>query len=197
MFTKPLEVVMKNLLIALVVLSSLVSCGKKNVAGATTAVNGLTSPMVASTAVESDFITRVNGNQFGTGNYQGMRFTDAIAHGSNPQYQYANYTAPAAVSPNCHSAWVFQVCNSSSSSSYQAPVLGRKIDTLSVATVTKQNEIIAIYNSKAQVFTNGNSFKIITTDNKTYFFDTTLPIQANPTQSYNANGSGEYLINVI
>jgi hypothetical protein len=192
-----MEVVMKNLLFALVILGSLVSCGKNNVAGAP-AVTGLTNPLTAATPIESDFITKVNANQFGTGPYSAYQsFAQALYQGANPTYTYAAYTAAAvaATAPNCHTAWIFNVCSSStSSSSYQTPTVARVLANAAVGVVAQQNIIIGIYNRKAQIFTDGSGmYKVITTDNKTYFFDTKLPIQANPTQTYNADGTGEYL----
>lgn len=196
---------MKNLLIALVVLSSLVACGKKNTVGGTTGVVGLTNPITAPTAVETDFLTRVNGNQFGInmyvgfGSYYGQSMANAISHGANPIYIYANYAAPTVIAPNCHNAWIFRVCNTSTSSgSYQQVTESRRITNSDVNLTNKQNEIIGIFNRKSRVESNGiGGYRILTTDNKTYYFDITLPIQANPTQTYNADGSGEFIMNVL
>lgn len=191
-----MEVVMKNLLIALVILSSLVSCGKKNTVGGTVSS---TSPMVASTPIETDFINKVNGNQFGTGRVNAYEtFTQAIAKGYNPKFQYANYAAPQVVQPDCHTAWIFRVCSSSSTSGgFQAVTVAREVSNSSITVAAAQAKIVEIYSRKSQVEVNGTLFRIRTTDNKTYYFETSLPIQANPTQSYNADGSGEWMFNVL
>jgi len=189
---------MKKLLLALVILSTLVSCGKKNTVGTVTN-SGIINAISASTQVESDFLTRVNGNQFAVNaTYYGEPLAQAIARGANPQYRYANVAAPQAGTQNCHTVLViFTACGGYSSTSMQTLTITRTVSHTSLSVVDQQNKLISIFNKKQSVSFDGRYFRIFTNDNKTYYFDTALAIQAQPTSTYNADGSGEVFFNVI
>lgn len=189
---------MKNLLIALVILSSLVSCGKKNTVGGAPVASA--SAMVGSTAIETDFINKVNGNLFGTGysSVYNETYAQAISKGANPKLTYANYAAPAAsAAPTPHCILGGLLCGSVSTSSttFITPTI-TSVNTLSITVVEKQSAISAIFAKKSRVEQYGPTvFGVLTNDNATYYFDTTMPIQANPVRTYNADRSMVTLIN--
>lgn len=192
---------MKNLLIALVILSSLVSCGKKNVAGpvgsATSAISVGNLP-VQSQQVASQLGSIVTNNQFGLGQATYYEtWNQYVAHAPNTTYNYGSIAA-AQSNNNCHTvATIFYVCSSSSTTTPTTTSITRSVVHSSVALVTKQNEIIGIINRTNMIQAAGNGvFYILTTDNSTYVIDTKLPMQANPVQVRSAAGAGETLISV-
>jgi hypothetical protein len=196
-----MEVVMKKLLIALVILSSLVSCGKKNVAGNTgslTSAISIGNLPVQSQQVASQLGSIVTNNQFGVGQATYYEtWNQYVAHAPNTTYNYGTMAA-AQNNSGCHTvATIFYVCSSSSSSSPSTTAISRSVVHSSVNVLDKQNAIIAIINRTNYIQSAGNGvFYIVTTDNATHVIDTKLPIQANPVQTSSANATGETLINV-
>jgi hypothetical protein len=208
MFTKPLEVVMKNLLIALVVLSSLVSCGKKNVAGPTTAVNGLNGLTVTGTT-ELQLGSMIDNDQFGTGltyvnGYQ-ESFKQLITNSPNVTFNYSNIVSTNSTptsNNNSHCIGTFYgVCMGtlytqaswSSSSTIANTTVSRSVVGSSVNIIDKKNALKAILNARVgTIQQNGTIYTISTSDSRRYMIDTSLPLQANPAETKDAQGNGDY-----
>lgn len=195
---------MKNLLIALVILSSLVSCGKKNTVGGTASapanvVNGLT----VTGTVETQLSGIIDTNEFGLGkiNYY-TTWKQHVAQAPNTTYSYGSMAPLAAANTNtgCDSFFdcilpTFTFTWSSSFSTSNVTVT-RTVVHSSVNLVTKQNELKAILNKRnyIQEFLPG-VYRIMTTDNIVYIFDRNYPIEANPVQNQTTT-SGDTIVNI-
>jgi hypothetical protein len=189
---------MKNLLIALVVLSSLVSCGKNSVGAPISA----TSPLTVTGVTETMLGTMIDNNQFGTGTmyvngYQ-ENFQQLITNMPNIKYNYSSIAASTNANSNSNClGTIGGVCflgySTSWSGSNVAPVAAsRVVVNSSVDLQTKKNALKAIINLRIGVQQNGTAYIITTTDMKRYIIDTALPIQANPAETRDAQGNGEY-----
>jgi hypothetical protein len=199
---KPREVVMKKLLLALIILSTLVSCGKKNTVGTTassTSAITITNLPVASQAVASALGTLITNNSFGNGQATYYEtYAQYVAHAPNTTYKYGAMTSSGSGS-NCHTVWsIFTYCTSGTTSTSTATVT-RSVIHSAVDLVTKQNELIAIVNKTNQIQQDNymiGVYYILTTDNIRYTIDARLPMQANPVQTQQATGTGETLVGI-
>jgi len=72
---------MKKLIVTLMVLTALVSCGKTNAVG-NSSVFG-TSPITVGGSTETQLGSMIDNNQFGTGSYYYDTFAGAIAKGAS------------------------------------------------------------------------------------------------------------------
>ncbi len=171
---------MKKILIALLVLTTVFSCGKKNTVSnngsSTSGLNG----NVAGT-VEVSLATQINNNQFGTGYASyGLTWSQAIANQPNITY-YFYKSGLSTVS--CETKWtIFKICstNSGGSSSFSRSVVNSSVNIDS-----KKSELINIINSRTSIQNSGTVYYIMTSDSKQYIIDTAKPIQANPVQVMN------------
>jgi hypothetical protein len=203
-----MEVVMKKIFMALVILSSLVSCGKSNTVGDPAVVSASASAITITTLpagsqqIANQLGTIVNNNQFGTGivytytNPYGELFSQYVTHAPNTTYSYGAL-ATAAQTSNCKTvAYIFTYCSTGlTTTSNTSVAVTRTVIHSAVDLTAKQNEIIAIINKTNQIVQLGNGvYQILTTDNINYFIDTKYPIQANPVQTQQATGTGEVLI---
>ncbi|MBC7540542.1 MAG: hypothetical protein H7281_17085 [Bacteriovorax sp.] len=189
---------MKKFIVALMVLTSLVSCGKNN----SVSSNGLsTSPLTVSGAVESQLGSIIDNSQFGTGAATYYEtWNQYVAHMPNVNYVYGTVT-PQAANSNCTTSGgfiKFTWCSSSSSSSTSTnAVVTRRVVHSAVDLLTKRNELKAIINRRASLnqdaYTAG-VYHIITTDNQYYVIDTRYPLQANPVYIQTTSTTAEKLI---
>jgi hypothetical protein len=196
-----MEVVMKNLLIALVVLSSLVSCGKNSVGKTAAGYSALsvTGP------TETQLATIVANNQFGT-RYSytyNETFAQAIAQGANPSYSYVainSYSSAAKTTPpGCHWASIILICNNFSNNyatGGQTGLARGPIANNSLSVVGQQNLIMNLINSRTSIYQGQmpGTFYITTVAGTQYVIDTNYPIQANPVQTITSAGTGEYIV---
>jgi hypothetical protein len=179
---------MKKLIVFLMVLASLVSCGKSNSVGSSSIYG--TSPITVPGQTAGDLGTRIDTNQFGTGlatYYE--TWAQLITHMPNVTYEYGNVSS----TNGCKVVWkIFTVCSYSSSSSI--PVT-RTVINSSVDVIAKKNELKAIINRSSSVYQSGSTtFYIYMPDNTGYIIDTAYPLQANPVLMQKADGSGERFI---
>jgi hypothetical protein len=189
---------MKKLIVALMVFTSLVSCGKNN----SVSSNSLsTSPLTVSGAVESQLGSLIDNSSFGTGKATYYEtWTQYIAHMPNVNYVYGN-VVPQAANSNCTTSGgfiKFTWCSgSSSSTSTSTAVATRRVVNSSVDILAKRNELKAIINRRASLnqdnYTAG-VYHIITTDNQYYVIDTRYPLQANPVYSQTSSTNAETII---
>jgi hypothetical protein len=192
---------MNKLIVALMVLTSLASCGKNNTVG----TNGLsTSPLTVTGQVETSLSSIIDNDQFGTGviyvsGYQ-ESFKQLIAAGANPTYKYSSAANTSTTSSAPHCATIGGVpilCASvtgwSSTSTVNTAQIIITVQNSSVDLLTKKNELKAILNKRLGVTQYSYTiFAITTNDFKTYTIDTALPIQANPVQTIDAQGNRDY-----
>lgn len=171
---------MKKLLLSLMVLASLVSCGKDNKvsSGSSTSTITVTNPVVTNSSVAQTLIAQINNPSTGFGN-------GVIQSGSTQQ---------------CETKWggFLQYCYSSSSNSttttWNAVVASKpnlvyiysnyeQVTHSAVVVATKQNELLSLLNSATNItvqgMTGGNVYYIYVSGG-VYVVDTRYPIQANP-----------------
>jgi hypothetical protein len=206
---KPMEVVMKKLLIALVILSSLVSCGKKNVAGST---SSLTSAITLNDSVAQNLGSQIDNSAttFGAGQagYSGMTWNQVLAGtyyqpAKNLTYQYV--TSAAQTANNCveKTGWFgikYWDC-SPGSNNVSNPTITRTVVNNTVDLAVKRSELKAIINSATAGSLINSNNTIYTIRNAStgivYTIDLRYPMQANPTSVQQANGQTEYFYMAI
>jgi hypothetical protein len=182
---------MRKLLLSLMVLATLASCGKDN------AVNGgantiVTNPVVTGNTSAQDLVNKINNPStgFGTG----------------------RLVVNNASTPNCKEKWIFTYCTTSSSSANQTTTtwnalassrsltyqfayfnggLSKSYSHSSVVVATKQKELTDLLNSATNIYVSGTTYTIMVS-NTQYIIDTQYPIQANPIRT-----SNDYLYNAI
>lgn len=192
---------MKKLIVALMVLSTLASCGKDNkVASATTAATSpITTPVTTADQVGVALGQKIDSytTQFG---FAQVNYYTTIGQLANQGYSITySYTkdSSSVSNPDCEKKWIFTICSSSSSSSNITANVSRTVQNTGVNVTTKINELKAIINAKHAAYpiqVNGYSYWIKTSDNKEYIIDTRMPIQANPVGIYDpATNSKEYM----
>lgn len=178
---------MKKLLVSLVVLATIFSCGKKNTVSGNS-VSGLSSSV--SGATETSLASQINNNQFGTGYATyGLTWAQLISNQPNLTYYYAS-SGLSTVS--CETKWtIFKICSTSSSSS--SSNITRQVTNSSVDLNSKKSELINIINARTSIQNSGTVYYIITNNAKQYIIDTAKPLQANPVQVQdNATSKVEY-----
>lgn len=198
----PLGGRMKRLLMPLMVLAMLVSCGKDNqVSSAGTSVF---NPITTTVQGASDLGSKVDNytTQFGTqqilyyGNYQ--TYGTLANTGLNIVYRYSK-SAAAASGSNCTVKWsIFYVCSSSSTTTTSSVAESRKVYNNSVDITSKANELKAIINRAnplIPITALGTSYRVQTLDGFQYIIDTRYPLQANPIGISSSAGT-EYLYNI-
>lgn len=180
---------MKKLLLALLVVSSLVSCGKNNsVSSGTTS----SSPLTVTGAVESQLGSIIDNNQFGGGQASYYEtWNQVITNMPNISYKYGSVSSTS--NSSCRTvAYVFQICGSTSySSSGSTATVTRSVIHSSVDLATKKNELKAIINARSYMQASGSSFYIRTSDGRGFVIDTRYPMQANPVSVQQTNGTAE------
>ena len=174
---------MKKLLLSLIVLASIFSCGKSNSVSSAggAATSGLSSTITGTTEV--DLATKINNNTFGTG-YASSYLTWAQLIANQPNVTYYFYKSTAS-SSSCSTKWsIFYVCTSGSSST---ATYSRSVVNSSVDLATKKSELINIINKRSSIQSNGTVYYIYTTDSLYYIIDTSKPLQVNPVQTQSSS----------
>lgn len=184
---------MKKFLLALMVLASLVSCGKNNQV-ASTAVTGIavTNPVIVNNSAAQALLAMIESpaTGFGTGIVSntssnqtcGVKwgiFTYCYSGGSTSNQSSMTWNSLLASNPNL----VFQYSS------------GRTVRNLDVAVATKQAELRAILNSATNIQMNGTAY-YVTVPGAQYVIDTRYSIQINPAGTANQNGS-EYFVQAL
>lgn len=190
---------MKNFIVALMVLTSMVSCGKKNAVGS----NGfLSNPITVSTQGAAALGSQIDNysSQFGTmpvlyyGNQQTLG--TLVNTGINIYFKYTKSTSSGS-GTSCSTKWgIFYVCTYTSTSSPSSFINSRDpVASNSVNVTEKMNQLKAIINSSNPLIAitgYGTAHMITTMDGKKYIIDTAYPIQANPIAIMDSTGT-EYL----
>lgn len=141
---------MKKLLLGLVVLASLVSCGKDNKVSSTASSLTVTNPLVTNNSSATDLVSRINSytSGFGEGYISNSGTTWNALTASRPTlvYQYST---------------------------------GRTVRHSDVVIATKQSELISLLNSATSIQVSGTLY-YIQVSGAYYVIDIRYPIQANP-----------------
>lgn len=161
---------MKKLLLAILVVSSLVSCGKNNSTNTGAVANTLATSPISTINSNPSFQTLANAVLANSFNAQYSNYYT--------EYRFGNTTNTCVTKDG----W-FGIDYQSCSTSISNPVT---VIHGQVVIATKQAEINAIL-AKSVVFqaVSGTYFVVRTTDNYTYHIRTDYPIQANPVYSLN------------
>lgn len=198
---------MKTLFLSLLVVASLVSCGKDNKVESSAQAGPTTSPITATVAGASALGSKIDNytTQFGTGSitYYGypQTYGGLVNQAMNLVYRYTKASAAASASgSNCQLKWsIIYVCSySNTTTNFSSVTESRKVYNNSVDVLSKQNELKAIINSANPLLpieNNGYSYKITTKEGKQFVIDTRYPIQANPIGIKDSAGT-EYLFNI-
>jgi hypothetical protein len=202
---------MKKLIVALMLVTTVISCGKDNkvASGANSSANDTSAITISDNGgIQLGKMIDSYAAEFGSGTtyvnpYIGWKtWREVIALTSNLTYKYTKASYVTNSNDNCDEKWGFiQVCtykNSYDSSS--APTFSRSVNHAGVSVSAKQAELRDIINRASSLYpiqVVGTTYYIRTTDGYRYAIDTRLPIQANPTgiQKPN-NGETEYLYGV-
>ena len=190
---------MKKFLLSLMVLASLVSCGKDN--KVSSAATSAFSPITTSVQGASELGSKIDNysTQFGLGQvyYYGTTQTWGALANNNLPIVYRYTKSATANNSNCEKKWgIFWVCSTSSSSG--SATESRSVVNSSVNVTEKANQLKAIINSQnvlIPIVPQGTSYRIQSTDGKQYIIDTRYPIQANPIGISDSTGT-EYMFNI-
>ncbi len=195
---------MKKLIVALVVLTTLVSCGKANkIDGVAVGINGITvdDTQGVSLGQKIDNYT----TQFGHGQvmYYGYPQTWGFLVNSGLALKFKYTESTSTTSGNgqtCEKKWgIFYVCTYTTSSSTLTTLpISRTVLSNGVNVASKIAELKDIINRKNPVIpvqVSGTSYYIKTTDGRDHVIDTRYPLQANPIGVKTAEKT-EYLFNI-
>jgi hypothetical protein len=198
---------MKTLLLSLLVVSTLVACGKKNEVSSNANASA-SNPITVSVQYATDIGSKIDNytTQFGVGQlyYYGypQTYQALVNSGLDLKYRYTkSATTSTGSGSNCELKWsIFYVCSysNSSSSSTSAAAESRRVANNSVDVLSKQNELKAIINNVNPLIpiqTSGSMYMITTRDSKKYIIDTRYPLQSNPIGISDSSGT-EYLYNI-
>ena len=197
---------MKTLLLSLLIISTLVACGKKNEVSSTGNASA-SNPITVSVQYASDIGSKIDNytTQFGVGQvmYYGypQTYQALVNTGLDLKYRYTKSTTTASgAGANCERKWsIFYVCSySNTSTSGYGAQESRKVANNSVDILSKQNELKAIVNNVNPLIpiqTSGSMYMITTRDSKQYIIDTRYPLQSNPIGVSDTSGT-EYLYNI-
>ena len=194
---------MKKFILALMVVATIVSCGKNGGNNVASGTAGVTNPITVTVAGATDLGSRIDNytTYFGTGytfiGGNSYQWNQIIYQTPNISYKYTKATS-AASNSNCTTKWsIFYFCSSSSSASTSSLKVSNSIIHSSIDVLAKQNELKGYINRANPYYaiqTSGTLSYIRTTDNMLYVIDTSVPLQANPVSVQQANGQVEYLL---
>lgn len=193
---------MKKLLLSLMVLASLASCGKNNEVSSGAGVGSSAITLNDSVAQQLGSYIDNSATMFGNSpaGYTGLTWNQILAGtyyqpAKNLTYKYAITTAQTP-SSNCEVKWsIFYVCSSSSSTNTGSVTVSRSVLHSDVNVEVKRNDLKGIINSAAAgTIQFQNSVYCIrnASTGVMYTIDLRLPLQANPSAIQQTNGQVEY-----
>lgn len=206
---------MKKLLLSLMVLATLASCGKDNKVASTAASTTSTSPIQVTTADQNGISLgqKIDNHttQFGVGVVQLNYYTRAtynqiIADSGSMRFHYTKSTQSVSGNgQNCEKKWgIFYICSSSYSSSTstsvtesRSPFYSELVNNPGVdAKIAELKDIINNASTLYPIETDGYSYRIRTKNGKQYIINTLAPLLANPTGVMDTSGAVEYLYKI-
>jgi hypothetical protein len=176
-----LEDLMKNLIIGLLLLATVISCGKKN--SVSTNVSS-PAPITVSGTTEISVGNIIDSNQFGTGTVYVYNIPENwnqyISQMPNVTYQYGKVS--------CGSSFCYTFFGKSN----VTKTVTRTVVNSSVNVETKKNELKALINSRLRMQQiSSTAYQIVTTNGSIYIIDTFFPVQANPVYFQDVSGHVE------
>lgn len=183
---------MKKLLLSLMVLATLVSCGKDNkVSSGSAAVTPVTNPLTNSNPYAQELITRINNPGAGFG--EGLVLTSSSGSSNQTcgtKWGFINYCYGSSGGGNyavtAGMTWNQLVAQRPNLAYYY--YLSQPVAHSSVNIATKQAQLTQLLNSATAIQVSGTLY-YIQVANAIYVVDTRYPIQANP--SALKTGQGE------
>jgi hypothetical protein len=178
---------MKKLLLSLMVLATLASCGKDNKVDTASSTSS-TSSITLDDATAKQLATVIDNSTtyFAARPYANYRlgYVTSIAQTTNTGNNCEEKTGWFGVK--------YYVCKSSSSSTAVTPT--SYVAVSSVVLETKKGELRAIVNrsSAGAIYYSGYAYTVKTTDGNLYTIDTRYPIEANPVVVQTAAGQITY-----
>ena len=188
---------MKKLLLSLMVLATLVSCGKDNKvssAGVTTSPVTVTNPLVTGSAQAQELITRINNPAAGFG--EGLLYTGSSNQTCGTKWGFINYCYGSSGSNYATTGLTWNALAVQQPNIRYYYSRGTIVTHSSVNIATKQAELIALLNSAVSIQVSGTLYYIQISSGVYYVVDTRYPIQANPSAVANSNGV-EYFVQAI
>lgn len=183
---------MKKLLLALMVMATLASCGKNNKVDSNGAIgfNGtVTNPLVTNNSQAQALVSMIsNPSSFGQGAISTGNQNCSSKWGGFLTYCYSSSGGGSSITWN-------QLVANNPSIVYRYSN-GTTVRHSDVNLVNKQNELASILNSATAVQISG-SIAYVTVGSTYYVIDVRYPIQANPSAASQYNGQGYYLVDAI
>jgi hypothetical protein len=177
------EDVMKKLLLSLMVLATLASCGKDNKvsSGSSTDLLNVSNPLVTNNPYAQELVTRINNPAAGFGGGLVLTSSGSSNQTCGTKWGFINYCYGSSGSANyavtAGMTWnqlVAQRPNLAYYFVYSQPVVHSSINI-----ATKQAQLIQLLNSASNIQVSGTLY-YITVSGAYYVIDTRYPIQANP-----------------
>jgi hypothetical protein len=190
---------MRNLLLSILVLASLVSCGKDKGANVLTGASNNAINIADATGVQLGGLIDTSETSFGFAQIGTGNWNQAVAF--YPYYSFKYVTTSEASNSNCvqHGGFFkFYTCTYTSGSTSTNVTFSRVVPASSIVLAAKRAELKAIINSAIVPYgiqTLGSRYIIRTTIGVIYTIDTSYPIQANPVSVTQTNGQQEYFYN--
>lgn len=199
---------MKKLLLSLMVLATLASCGKDNKVASTAATTTANPAVTISDQSGVSLGQKIDNytTQFGLGQYRVDYYTvytyqQIVSMNVPMNYHYTKSTSSTTSNgQTCEKKWgIFYVCSYTSSSNTASSLTdSRVVLNANVDVASKIAQLKAIINDANPLYpiqTNGYTYYIRTRDGKHYAIDTRYPIQAQPIGISDSSGT-EYLYNI-
>jgi len=183
---------MKKLLLALMVLATLASCGKDNKVSSTTA-NGLTvtNPIVTGSTTAQSLINMINSpTSFG----QGQVVSSGSQQNCGTKWGFIYYcTTSSSGGTSTGKTWAQAIAeNPGVTFQYSS---GRTVRNIDINITTKQQELINLLNAATNIQSNGPIY-YVTTASGQYVIDTRYVIQVNPSATI-SSGVNEYFMQAL
>ena len=185
---------MKKLILSLMVLASLVSCGKNNSVGspAGASTGGISNPIIVNNPTAQALLVLINNPYTGFG--QGMTSQSSSNQDCGTTlFGLIHYCTYGGAATQSGVTWN-SLLTSNPNLTYQYSS-GRTVRNSDVTIGSKQDQLRAILNSATNIQTNGQAYFIMVSGTQ-YLIDARLPIQANPIGTASQIGS-EYFVRAI
>ncbi|MEA9355204.1 hypothetical protein SHI21_03285 [Bacteriovorax sp. PP10] len=170
---------MKKLLLSLMVLATLASCGKDNkVSSGSTSLVNVSNPLVTSNPYAQELVTRINNPAAGFG--EGLIYSSASSNQTcGTKWGFINYCYGSSGSTSTTTGLTWNALAAQRPTVVYQYSTGRTVRHSDVSIATKQAELIALLNSASNIQVAGTLY-YIQVSGAYYVIDTRYPIQANP-----------------
>lgn len=175
------EDVMKKLLLSLMVLATLASCGKDNKVSSGSSTTNISNPLVTSNPYAQELVTRINNPSAGFGGGVVLTSTGSSNQTCGTKWGFINYCYGSSSAGNyavsAGMTWNQLAAQRPNLAYYY--VYSQPVVHSSVNIATKQAQLIQLLNSATNIQVSGTLY-YIQVSNAYYVIDTRYPIQANP-----------------